>query len=251
VVMKLGASAEGRAAALAHTGALAGAMEAFDAVAGAAGALRVRTVDDVVEAVEYILHAPHLPSLSRMRGREEVGDVRLGAITFSGALRGLLLDAAAAHGLAFAALADATSQRLAAVLGVGTIIGNPLDSGFTGLTNREAYVKCVEAMLDDPGIDADVPFAQRRSLIELTASACRWPVGDPSHPDFFFCGAEALQGKPYCAAHGARARRSADDVLQGGGSARRRTMRRTRSLEGAAKFGGKGTNECERSEEGR
>jgi acyl-CoA synthetase (NDP forming) len=153
VVMKLGASAEGRAAALAHTGALAGAMEAFDAVAGAAGALRVRTVDDVVEAVEYILHAPHLPSLSRMRGREEVGDVRLGAITFSGALRGLLLDAAAAHGLAFAALADATSQRLAAVLGVGTIIGNPLDSGFTGLTNREAYVKCVEAMLDDPGID--------------------------------------------------------------------------------------------------
>ena len=26
-------------------------------------------------------------------------------------------------------------------------------SGFTGLTNRESYVKCIEAMLDDPGID--------------------------------------------------------------------------------------------------
>jgi acetyltransferase len=141
VVMKLGASAEGRAAALAHTGALAGAMEAFDAVAGAAGALRARTVDDVVETVEYILHAP-LPRGSR-----------LGAITFSGALRGLLLDAASAHGLRFAALAATTSERLAAGLGVGTIIGNPLDSGFTGLTNREGYVKCVEAMLDDPGID--------------------------------------------------------------------------------------------------
>ena len=64
-----GASAEGRAAALAHTGALAGAMEAFDAVAGAAGALRVRTVDDVVETVEYVLHAPPLPSLPRLRGR--------------------------------------------------------------------------------------------------------------------------------------------------------------------------------------
>ena len=57
VVMKLGASAEGRAAALAHTGALAGAMEAFDAVAGAAGVLRVRTVDDIVETAEYFLHA--------------------------------------------------------------------------------------------------------------------------------------------------------------------------------------------------
>jgi acetyltransferase len=149
VVMKLGASAEGRAAALAHTGALAGAMEAFDAVAGSAGALRVRTVDDVVETVEYILHAPPLPSLPRIGE----GGFRLGAITFSGALRGLLLDAAAAHGLAFAPLAPATGERLAAVLGVGTIIGNPLDSGFTGLTNREGYVKCVEAMLDDPGID--------------------------------------------------------------------------------------------------
>ncbi|HWF94599.1 MAG TPA: acetate--CoA ligase family protein [Xanthobacteraceae bacterium] len=153
VVMKLGASAEGRAAALAHTGALAGAMEAFDAVAGAAGVLRVRTVDDVVETVEYILHAP-LPSLPGLRGRVgEGGGARLGAITFSGALRGLLLDAGAAHGLAFAPLAETTRARLAAVLGVGTIIGNPLDSGFTGLTNQEGYVKCVEAMLDDPGID--------------------------------------------------------------------------------------------------
>ena len=145
VVMKLGASAEGRAAALAHTGALAGAMEAFDAVAGAAGVLRVRTVDDIVETAEYFLHAP-LPR------RHEHG-LGLGAITFSGALRGLLLDAAAANGLAFAPLADATRARLAAVLGVGTIVGNPLDSGFTGLTNRESYLKCIEAMLDDPGID--------------------------------------------------------------------------------------------------
>ena len=40
LVVKLGASAAGRAAAMAHTGALAGSMEAFDAVAGEAGAIR-------------------------------------------------------------------------------------------------------------------------------------------------------------------------------------------------------------------
>jgi acetate---CoA ligase (ADP-forming) len=177
VVMKLGASVEGRAAALAHTGALAGAMEAFDAVAGAAGALRVRTVDDVVETVEYILHAPPLPSLPRLRGRVGEGDgARLGAITFSGALRGLLLDAAAANGLAFAPLAATTRERLAAVLGVGTIIGNPLDSGFTGLTNREGYVQCVEAMLDDPGIDlvllqAELPRAPGMDRAEANMRA--------------------------------------------------------------------------------
>jgi acetyltransferase len=176
VLMKLGASAEGRAAALAHTGALAGAMEAFDAVAGAAGVLRVRTVDDVVETVEYILHAP-LP-----RG------ARLGAITFSGALRGLLLDAAEVNGLAFAPLAETTAARLAAVLGVGTIVGNPLDSGFTGLTNRESYVQCVEAMLDDPGIDvvllqAELPRAPgmdraeaNMRAVEAIAARARKPI---------------------------------------------------------------------------
>jgi acyl-CoA synthetase (NDP forming) len=188
VLMKLGASAEGRAAALAHTGALAGAMEAFDAVAGAAGVLRVRTVDDVVETVEYILHAPLFPTLPRMRGRVGEGDFKLGAITFSGALRGLLLDAAAVNGLAFAPLAESTAARLAAVLGVGTIVGNPLDSGFTGLTNRESYVQCVEAMLDDPGIDvvmlqAELPRAPgmdraeaNMRAVEAIAARARKPI---------------------------------------------------------------------------
>jgi acetyltransferase len=162
-------------------------MEAFDAVAGAAGVLRVRTVDDVVEAVEYILHAPPLSALSRVLSKAEAS-LRLGAITFSGALRGLLLDAAAANSLAFAPLAEATRARLAAVLGVGTIVGNPLDSGFTGLTNREGYVKCIEAMLDDPGIDvvllqAELPRASgmdraegNMRAVEEIATRARKPI---------------------------------------------------------------------------
>jgi acyl-CoA synthetase (NDP forming) len=141
VVVKLGASEDGRAAALAHTGALAGSMEAFDAVAGAAGAVRVRTLDDVVEAVEFFAHAP----LPRGKG--------LGGITFSGGLRGLLLDAAAANGLRFVDLAPKTLQRLEKLLTVGTIIGNPLDSGFAALTSAEAYINCVEAIASDPGVD--------------------------------------------------------------------------------------------------
>ncbi len=141
LVVKLGASAEGRAAALAHTGALVGAMEAFDAVAGAAGALRVATLDDAVEAVEYLVHAP-LPQ-----------GPNLGAITFSGGLRGLLLDGGATNGLRFPPLATATSRRLESLLSAGSVVGNPLDSGFTALRSHEAYVACVEAMLADPGID--------------------------------------------------------------------------------------------------
>jgi acetyltransferase len=103
--------------------------------------LRVRTLDDIVEAVEYFTHVP-LPA-----------GANLGGITFSGALRGLLLDAAAANGLTFPALASATLKRLEAVLGVGTFIGNPLDSGFAGLGSKEVYIECVSALLDDPAID--------------------------------------------------------------------------------------------------
>lgn len=34
---------------------------------------------------------------------------------------------------------------------------------------------------------------------------CLWPIGDPGDPDFHFCGAPALAGKPYCAEHCAKA----------------------------------------------
>jgi len=141
IVVKLGASDDGRKAALAHTGRLAGSMAAFDAVAGPAGVIRVRNLDGVVEAVEYAVHAP----MPKGRG--------LGAITFSGGLRGMLLDAACAQGLAFAPLAPATRTQLQALLTVGTTIGNPLDAGFAALTSQDAYLKCVEILLDDPGIE--------------------------------------------------------------------------------------------------
>ena len=141
VVVKLGASNDGRAAALAHTGRLAGSMEAFDAIAGAAGVMRVGNLDAVVEAVEYLVHAP----LPKGKG--------LGAITFSGGLRGMLLDAAAAHGLQFSRFADATRRRLESLVAVGTIVGNPMDAGFAALTSQDAYLRCIETLLADPGID--------------------------------------------------------------------------------------------------
>jgi acetyltransferase len=141
IVIKLGTSDSGRAAAMAHTGSLAGSIAAFDAIAGSAGAIRVSTLDDVIEAAEYFLHAP----LPKGNG--------LGAITFSGGLRGLLLDRAEANGLSFPPLAAKTRKRLEQLLGVGSIIGNPLDSGFAALNSAETYIQCVKAMLDDPKID--------------------------------------------------------------------------------------------------
>lgn len=49
--------------------------------------------------------------------------------------------------------------------------------------------------------DLQIPEAQRRQLLELNESTCRWPVGDPGSPGFFFCGATPMPEKPYCDKH--------------------------------------------------
>ncbi|MEX5727535.1 GcrA cell cycle regulator [Rhodovulum iodosum] len=43
--------------------------------------------------------------------------------------------------------------------------------------------------------------AKKLSLMELTERTCKWPIGDPATPDFWFCGLPVQPGKPYCEAH--------------------------------------------------
>ena len=43
--------------------------------------------------------------------------------------------------------------------------------------------------------------ARKLNLMELTERTCKWPIGDPSTTDFWFCGHQAENGKPYCETH--------------------------------------------------
>jgi GcrA cell cycle regulator len=43
------------------------------------------------------------------------------------------------------------------------------------------------------------------TILSLTERMCKWPVGDPKHADFHFCGKPSSQGMPYCAEHSALA----------------------------------------------
>lgn len=141
VALKMGQSEQGRQAALAHTGSLAGSMEAFDAVAGEAGVVRADTLDDLVEITELLAHT------GSSRGR------RLGAITLSGAFRGLLLDGAETYRLEFQTLAPATTDRLKQILTVGSLVSNPIDGGYGVLTSADNYMASIEAMQADPNVD--------------------------------------------------------------------------------------------------
>ena len=177
VIVKLGRSEEGRAAAAAHTGALAGSTDAFDAVAGAAGALRVKTTDDMVEVIEFLVHA-------KPRSR------RLAAITYSGGMRGLIVDAAATNGLAFAPLSASSHEALQRLMAPGAVVDNPLDGGFGASGGLDAFLKCVEFYLNDPDFDLllmqeELPRAAGTARQEKVLRAVEKIAADAGKPVVF------------------------------------------------------------------
>lgn len=46
-----------------------------------------------------------------------------------------------------------------------------------------------------------VPISERATILTLTERTCKWPIGDPSTEDFYFCGRNSDPGVPYCAHH--------------------------------------------------
>ncbi|WP_342725870.1 acetate--CoA ligase family protein [Bradyrhizobium sp. B097] len=152
IALKLGASEGGRAAAMAHTGALAGSIETFDAISTREGVIRVRGLDELIETTECFVHA------DPPKGN------RLAAVSLSGGKRGLLIDAFYSAGLNFAPLSPNATEQLAKMLGPGSIVGNPLDAGFAAVVDPSVYMKSIKIMIDDPDtdiviIDAELPKA--------------------------------------------------------------------------------------------
>lgn len=72
--------------------------------------------------------------------------------------------------------------------------------GFAG-TATESADKLLAALRREhspaPGEGEDFPH--RCGLLDLTRERCRFPIGDPQTPDFFFCGEARAPGLPYCA----------------------------------------------------
>lgn len=81
------------------------------------------------------------------------------------------------------------------------------------LTHRPAAGNAAPAYVPEPqaepmlepevALDEDViiPMSERVTIMELRDSMCRWPMGDPTTPEFRFCGAKAATSLPYCPHH--------------------------------------------------
>src|SRR2546429_1106822 len=152
IALNRGASEGGRAAAMAHTGALAGSIETFDAISTREGVIRVRGLDELIETTECFVHA------------EPPKSNRLAAVSLSGGKRGLLIDAFYSAGLNFAPLSPNATGQLAKMLGPGSIVDNPLDAGFAAVVDPSVYMNSIKIVIDDPDtdiviIDAELPKA--------------------------------------------------------------------------------------------
>src|SRR6202165_957314 len=175
IALKLGASEGGRAAAMAHTGALAGSIETFDAISTREGVIRVRGLDELIETTECFVHA------------DPPNGNRLAAVSLSGGKRGLLIDAFSAAGLNFAKLSQNANDKLAKMLGPGSIVGNPLDAGFAAVVDPSVYMQSIKIMIDDPDtdiviIDSELPKAPHElreknlRIVDGMAAAASKPV---------------------------------------------------------------------------
>ena len=50
-------------------------------------------------------------------------------------------------------------------------------------------------------LDKDFEPENPKSLEELHDEICRWPIGHPNEPDFYFCGRKSMKDFSYCKLH--------------------------------------------------
>jgi GcrA cell cycle regulator len=100
------------------------------------------------------------------------------------------------------------SSGLGAVMKARNTIGAGSIQGATALKISEEFQTEVEYA---PQVqELFIPVAQRLTLLQLNEHTCKWPIGDPLTPDFYFCGQHSDENKPYCEFHSRRAYHQVD-----------------------------------------
>lgn len=86
--------------------------------------------------------------------------------------------------------------------------GGGATQGATALKISEEFE--TNAEMAPQAAELFIPVEQRLSLLQLNEETCKWPIGDPLTPDFYFCGQHSNEGKPYCEFHSRRAYHQVD-----------------------------------------
>ena len=145
VLLTAGASEAGKALVSAHSGALAAADGAWEALAGAYAIHRVGDLAELADTLELF-----------SAGRKCHGKTGIATVHDSGLERAHVADLAAELGVPFAPISQATTDRLAAVLEPGLAPANPLDAWGTGRGAEPLFTECLSALAADPAVAAVV-----------------------------------------------------------------------------------------------
>jgi acyl-CoA synthetase (NDP forming) len=162
LAVKVGSSRQAQAAAIAHSGSMAGEERATDAALAAAGIIRCRDLDSLLEAAELVAGC-------RRMGRR-VGRGRTGVVTVSTGEASLIADLAPGTGVDLPDVPAVTRAALLADLPTLGYIGNPLDPW--GSTDpATAYTAAFEAFAASGAYDVialvhDFPYRSLPSEVE-------------------------------------------------------------------------------------
>jgi acyl-CoA synthetase (NDP forming) len=110
--------------------------------------------DDLVDGGGSIHASGGLPAALTGAAREESAGRGIATVHDSGFERAHVADVAAAVGIPFAPLGEATRKRLAEVLDPGLEPGNPLDVWGTGRDPGALFTEALSALADDPAVGA-------------------------------------------------------------------------------------------------
>jgi acetyltransferase len=192
IAVKAGRTAAGQRAASSHTGALAGAEVAIDALFEQCGVERVASVEELFDVALAFSHCP-MPR----------GD-RVAIVTNAGGPAILATDALVGLGLAMAELGEKTRSALASFLPAEASLANPVD--LIAGANAESYGRALDTVLADPGVDAALavfvppvmvnPDDIVRAVSEVKERHEKPVLGVFMAPDEFFAAAHRVHRSP-------------------------------------------------------
>ena len=174
VLLSVGLSQAGKHLVSAHSGALAAADGAWEALAGAYGVHRVRDLAELADTLELFA-----------AGRRCRSTTGIATVHDSGLERAHVADLAAELGVPFAPIGRATADRLAQAIDPGLKPGNPLDVWGTGRDTEPLFAECLSALAADPEVAA----------VALAVDLVPEFDGDEAYPNAVLAAA-ASTGKP-------------------------------------------------------
>lgn len=157
LAIKTGRTQQGASAASSHTGSLAGADAAYDAIMAQAGVLRVDTVQELFD------YAMAFGSQPMPRGD------RVAIITNAGGPGIMATDACVYQGLNLAEFSEETTAKLKAALPAAASSRNPVD--LVGDARSDRYRAALEVVLKDRGVDGVIAILTPQNMTDIDGVA--------------------------------------------------------------------------------